>query len=454
MRRDSNSRTVFILDLTIIYFCFIIVFNYYYGAESIPLKGTLLMGLIALLWFFIAINSGICKINSNTNIFVALKEIIVSYSVLSAAVIATVAIFGNFKPNYKLILYPLLYSVSVSFIFRFVYLIVIKHFIRNGYQQQSVLVIGGDRVAERVIHKIVSSPELGYRLYGVLADYFHDTLPKGIYLGKLERFCEIIRSHLVDEVIIALPLRKEEVITEIVDKCEYEGVRFRIVPDFYRVVKNRIMIDNLGDIPLLSVRPEPLNRMSNRIIKRAFNIIFSLLILILLAPFFLILAIIIKTTSSGPIFFKQQRIGINNVEFDMYKFRSMTTQPEKDSDTVWTTSSDSRVTGIGRFMRKTNLDELPQFWNVLIGDMSVVGPRPEREHFVEKFKEEIPSYKVRHLTKSGITGWAQVNGLRGDTSIRDRIEHDIYYIENWSLWFDIKIIFLTIFGRKSYNNAY
>ena len=159
-------------------------------------------------------------------------------------------------------------------------------------------------------------------------------------------------------------------------------------------------------------------------------------------------------SSPGPIFFKQKRISSNNKEFEMFKFRTMKVQETQDSDTIWTTQNDPRVTRIGSFLRKSNLDELPQFWNVLVGHMSVVGPRPERKFFVEKFKEDIPRYKVRHQVKSGISGWAQVNGLRGDTSIADRIAHDLYYIENWSIWVDLLIIWKTLFGKKTNTNAY
>ena len=213
-------------------------------------------------------------------------------------------------------------------------------------------------------------------------------------------------------------------------------------------------MDTLGDIPLISIRTEPLNIFSNRIIKRTFDIVMSVALLILFSPLFLVLSLMIKFTSKGPVFFKQKRIGANNIEFDIYKFRSMTVQNSNDSDTIWTIENDKRITSIGRFMRKTNLDELPQLWNVFIWNMSLVGPRPEREHFVKKFKKEIPHYKVRHLLKSGITGWAQVNGWRGDTSIAQRIENDIFYLENWSFWLDLKILWLTLFGRDTNKNAY
>ena len=194
--------------------------------------------------------------------------------------------------------------------------------------------------------------------------------------------------------------------------------------------------------------------MWNNTLKRAFDIYFSLTALVLLAPVFLLLAALVKATSPGPVFFKQKRIGVNQREFFIYKFRTMVRQNRRMSDTTWTTPGDSRVTRVGRFMRRTGLDELPQFWNVLTGDMSVVGPRPERKYFVELFNKDHPNYGIRHLVKSGITGLAQVNGLRGDSSIAKRLEYDIQYTENWSLWLDLKIIWLTLFGSDVRKNAY
>ena len=402
----------------------------------------------AVMWFFIAVNSSVANLHIETGILTMIKEILVGYSLLSVGIIGVVAVFGNFAPNNKLILWPLLIGVSTSFLVRFVFLICAKHFVSEGYQQKQVLLLGGGRVAEKTVNQLMKSRHLGYRLYGVLSDNYHETLPKGLYLGKLDRFSEIVRSGVVDEVIIALPLKLEEIILEMVKKCNQEGIRVRIVPDFFRIIHNRAVLERLGDIPLIGIRTEPLSLLKNRVLKRSFDIIFSLIVLLLLSPFFLLIMLLIKVTSPGPVFFKQSRVGTNNVAFDMYKFRSMTVQAKKESDTVWTTANDSRVTKVGKFIRRGNIDELPQFWNVLSGNMSVVGPRPERQHFVDKFRKEIADYKVRHLVKSGITGWAQVNGWRGDTSIEKRIECDIYYIENWSFWMDLKIIFLTLFGRK------
>ena len=373
---------------------------------------------------------------------------------LSAGTIAVVAIFGDFRHNDKLVLYPLLFTFIFSLLYRFIFLAGMKHIVKNGYKQQRVLIIGGESVAKQVMKQITSVPELGYRLYGVIAEDMNSFIPAGFYLGDYSKFYDTVRANLIDEVIIALPLSERETILQMIDKCEAEGVRVRIVPDFFSLIRNKAVLESLGNIPLISTRLEPLSLLRNRVVKRSFDVLFSLFVLIFFSPVFLIIALLIKITSPGPILFKQKRIGSNNIEFDIYKFRSMVVQDIKDTDTKWTTKEDPRVTKIGKFIRKTSLDELPQFWNVLLGDMTVVGPRPEREHFVEEFRKHIGDYKVRHLIKSGITGWAQVNGWRGDTSIRKRVEHDLYYIENWSLLFDLKIIFMTVFGKNTLVNAY
>lgn len=454
MQENGKLWLLFCLDLIVMYCLYYWFYRYYNNTLFISSKAVILMGLILFVWTLITVNSNLCSLSVNTSLFDLLLTTIKAYSFLSALLIAVVVIFDNFLPNTKLLLYPLLISFCASFITRCVSFAVRKHFVAHGYMQKSVLVIGGDRIAERVVNKLKSEPELGYRLYGVLADYYHETMPQGLYLGKIDRINEILGSHLVDEVLIALPLRREKEILSVVGNCELEGVRFRIVPDFFKIIENKAVLDYLSDIPLISIRTEPLLSPKNRVTKRVFDILFSFGAILLLFPFVIVLFLIMNLSSPGPLFFKQKRVGSNNKEFEMYKFRTMKVQKTKESDTVWTTENDPRVTSIGKFLRKHNLDELPQFWNVFVGDMSVVGPRPERKFFVEQFKEEVPRYKVRHQVKSGITGWAQVNGLRGDTSIKDRIEHDLYYIENWSIGWDMLIIWKTLFGKKTNNNAY
>jgi FlaA1/EpsC-like NDP-sugar epimerase len=253
---NGNSRLIFFLDLVVMYAAFYGTYYHYNGHAMIPFRAMLLMGFVALMWFLISINSSVVRINRRSRVVPALRDILVAYSVLSATVIAVVGIFGEFRPNDKLILYPLLFAVIWSTTFRLVYIVGIKHLIKNGFQQKSLLLIGGSRVAERVMNLVLAFPELGYRLHGILADDYHASMPKGLYLGKLERFKEIVRTQQIDEVIIAKPLRKEETILNLVEQCEYEGVRFRIVPDFFRVIRSHAVIDTLGDIPLIAIRTE------------------------------------------------------------------------------------------------------------------------------------------------------------------------------------------------------
>ncbi len=450
---NGNSRILFILDVTIMFTFFFGVFTHYHGGTMIPLKGNILMGLIAIFWFLIAVNSDILRINRLSNAIKVLKDILIAFSVVSTVTIATVAIFGEFRPNDKLILYPLLFSAIVSTVLRLFYLLTIKRLVKYGYQQKAVLVIGSGRSAKQVIAKILTTPELGFRIEGILSDSPLDVPLKGLYLGHLPQLPVILRDHQIDEVIIATPLNETHTIKRMVERCEEAGVRFCIVPDFYNIIPKWTVLNNFGDLPVIAVRNEPLNIFSNRIIKRSFDVIVSSVGLLILTPVLLIIAIAVKLTSPGPILFRQQRVGNNNTEFTLVKFRSMTVQPILDSETIWTTPDDKRVTPFGKILRQTNLDELPQLWNVLVGDMSIVGPRPEREHFVEKFSTAIPGYRIRHLVKSGITGLAQANGWRGNTSIQKRVENDIYYLENWSLWLDLKIIFMTVFSRAAWKNA-
>lgn len=454
MRDNGRFWSIFLFDLITIYGLYYWFYRYYEHSPMISAKAVLLMGAVAFVWTFITVNSNVCSLSSKTRLYDLLLATLLGYSLLSVFIIAVVAVFSQFKPNANLILYPILLSFSASIFVRCFAFVIRRHFVLHGYMQKKVLIVGGDRISERVIKKIRFTPQLGYNIYGVIADYYHDTMPKGLYLGKLERIGEILESQLLDEVLIALPLRREKEIVSIVETCEREGVRFRIIPDFYRVIENRASLDYLDDIPLISIRTEPLHSMKSIVLKRCFDIMFSMCVMAFFSPVFLVLALMVKLSSPGPVFFKQKRIGANNIEFEMYKFRTMGVQETKQSDTVWTTEADPRVTKVGKFLRKSSLDEMPQFWNVFVGNMSVVGPRPERKFFVEKFKENVPRYKVRHQVKSGISGWAQVNGLRGDTSIKDRVEHDLYYIENWSLWFDLVIIWKTVFGRKTISNAY
>ncbi len=454
MGKDNTPSIISVIDLAIIQ---LFLFGYSYsfnGFLSTPNWGAVMVVFVSIMWFIIVINSNISNINSQTRLFESLQGLWVGYSVLAVNIIVFVVVFSEFKIHHKWLLYALLTAVITSTIFRVLYIACVKHFSKNGYQQKHIILVGGGHMAEHVMKQIMKHPEYGYHLYGILADDYHASMPKGLFLGSTERLSEIVQINHIDEVIIALPQKEDKKIIRIVERCEYEGIRALVVPHFFMLIRNRLTFSELGSIPLISIRTEPLELQRHRVLKRGFDILFSSLVLVLLSPVFLVIALAIKVTSRGPVLFYQKRVGINNVEFYMYKFRTMYVQDRNSSDTIWTSEDDPRVTKVGQFLRRTSLDELPQFYNVLTGSMSVVGPRPERQHFVEQFKHDIRNYKVRHFVKSGITGWAQVNGYRGDTSIERRVECDIYYIENWSLLYDIKIIFFTVFGRKTQQNAY
>jgi Undecaprenyl-phosphate glucose phosphotransferase len=357
--------------------------------------------------------------------------------------------------------YLLLFLINnillISF-YRYILKISLKHIREKGYNKQYLLILGAGTLGRKFYKNLHQSPDLGYEVVGFLDDYqmkheegFEELKP---ILGQVDQLENILDSQLIDEVIIALPLTAHKKYPHIINTCEKHGVKTLIIPDFYDYLPSRPYFDNFAGIPLINVRDIPLDEFRNRFFKRAFDIIFSFAAIVLTLPLLILIAIGIKLTSSGPIIFKQERVGLNRRTFMMYKFRSMKVQTEADSDTKWTTENDPRKTKFGSFLRRTSLDELPQFFNVLFGDMSVVGPRPERPYFVEQFKEEIPKYMVKHHIRPGITGWAQASGLRGDTSIEERIKHDIFYIENWSFIFDIKIICKTIINGFINRNAY
>ena len=251
-----------------------------------------------------------------------------------------------------------------------------------------------------------------------------------------------------------MSIKEYERLERIVNDCERSGVHTKFIPDYNHVIPTVPHVEDLQGLPIINIRYVPLTLLHRALSKRIVDIIGSLVGIILFSPIMLIVAVLIKLSDKGPIIFAQERVGLHNKAFKMYKFRSMAVEPPQKEAKKWTTKNDPRVTAIGRFIRKTSLDELPQFFNIFMGDMSLVGPRPERPFYVEKFRDEIPHYMIKHQVRPGLTGWAQVNGYRGDTSIEKRIDHDLYYIENWSMGFDFKILFLTVFKGFINKNAY
>lgn len=326
----------------------------------------------------------------------------------------------------------------------------------RGYNQKHVLLVGYSRAAESFIDRVRSNPIWGYQIRGILDDtvqWGHEY--RGVrVIGRVEDLPHILELNTLDEIAITLGIDRYGSLEEIVKACEKSGVHTMFVPDYFRFIPTRPYMEDLEGLPVINIRHVPLTNPLNAAMKRAVDIFGAVVALILFCPIMLPTALLIKLTSPGPLIFCQERVGLHNKPFKMYKFRSMRVQAPDEEKKEWTTRGDSRVTGIGRFIRKTSIDEMPQLFNVLKGDMSLVGPRPERPFFVEKFREEIPRYMIKHQVRPGMTGWAQVNGFRGDTSISRRIEHDLYYIENWTMGFDFRILFLTFFRGFVNKNAY
>ncbi len=326
---------------------------------------------------------------------------------------------------------------------------------KSGRNLKHILIVGYSKTAEGYIDRVRANPQWGYSIKGILDDYMAPgTRYKGaLVIGKISELEEKLEELSPDELIIALRFENYGMLADIVALGEKAGIHTRFAPDFQKVITTNPEIEDMDGLPIINIRRVPLENMGNRMIKRLGDILFSLLAIIILGIPMIVIAILVKATSKGPVIYKQTRVGLNRREFEMYKFRSMRVMDEKEEKKEWTTWKDDRVTKVGKFIRKTSLDELPQFFNVLKGDMSIVGPRPERPYFVEKFKEEIPRYMIKHQVRPGITGWAQVNGYRGDTSIIRRIDYDIYYIENWNVGFDLIIMIKTLF-RTTDRNAY
>lgn len=362
--------------------------------------------------------------------------------------------FYNFSRPMVLLFFCI--NVFLEFAERNVIRMTLRSVRSKGYNQKHVLLVGYSRAAEGFIDRVNVNPEWGYNIRGILDDHEEwGKEYKGIrVIGKTGDLSTILDLNTLDEIAITLSIREYSSLERIVSACEKSGVHTKFIPDYHNFIPTKPFMEDLQGLPVIHIRHVPLTSMMNATLKRAVDLFGAVVAIILFSPVMLLAAAGIKLTSPGPVIFTQDRVGLHNKPFKMYKFRSMGVQAVSKEKSQWTTPGDPRVTPIGRFIRKTSIDEMPQLFNVLKGDMSLVGPRPERPFFVERFKEEIPRYMIKHQVRPGMTGWAQVNGYRGDTSITKRIEHDLYYIENWTLGFDFKILFLTVFKGFINKNAY
>jgi len=315
---------------------------------------------------------------------------------------------------------------------------------RRGWGESRALIVGAGDAGHMILEKIRSSPQLGYRPIGFLDDQRAGQMVRGLpVLGKVDQLGQVVQSHRIGEVIIALPEASHQELLSVISRCEDGRVSIKIFPDVFQMGAAEVNVSDLNGLPLLTMRDVAM-RGWRLTAKRVMDVLISAIVLVFISPLMLLIALIVKLDSRGPALFTQERMGLDARPFPCIKFRSMRVDAEVETGPVWAKQDDPRRTRLGAFLRKYSLDELPQFINVFLGQMSLVGPRPERPVFVEQFRQMVPRYMERHQEKAGITGWAQVNGLRGDTSIWERTKYDLYYIEHWSLWLDFKIMILTL----------
>lgn len=463
--RQKLLNTIFLLlDCLVITLSLILAFYLRFNTSIFVTSewhldfGTYMLPLVGIIPLFIFIYDSM-GLYSPHRVKRISQEVVTIFKANAAGVIILINILFIIKQvDYsRLVLFLFaIFGVVLSTLERVALRVILRKLRTNGFNLKHILVIGAGELGVSFAHKILQNKQLGYNVIGFLDDekkLGYKILDARV-MGHIDELDRIIRENDLDEVIIAIPLKDYERLHDIIKACEKLGVKAQIIPDYYKYLPARPYVDQLDDMTLINIRYIPLDDAFNKLIKRVMDILISLAAIILTSPILIITALLIKLTSPGSIFFKQVRVGMNRREFEMYKFRSMKMQTEEEEKSQWTTKNDPRKTRFGEFIRRTSIDELPQLFNVLKGDMSIIGPRPERPFFVDKFKEEVPKYMIKHHVRPGITGWAQVNGFRGDTSIKARIEHDIYYIENWNIWLDIKIIFLTFFKGLINRNAY
>ncbi|MET0732498.1 MAG: undecaprenyl-phosphate glucose phosphotransferase [Casimicrobiaceae bacterium] len=352
-----------------------------------------------------------------------------------------------------------LYWMALGFVVHFAARVAIRMMLRalrsRGYNVRRIAIVGAGTLGREIARRLRRLPWSGFEISGFYDDdaALPGTLVEGLRVhGPVDQILRDLDGESIDQIWIALPLRADNRIRELLDGLRRHSVEVRFVPDIFNFTLLHHSLTEIAGLPVISLTASPLQGV-NRVLKKLEDVIVSVMVIAVTFPLMVLIAVGIKASSPGPVFYRQERVTWNGARFHILKFRTMPVDTEASSGPVWSTQNESRATPFGAFLRRTSLDELPQFINALRGEMSVVGPRPERPEFVERFKEEIPGYMQKHLVKAGITGWAQVNDLRGETDLRERIQYDLYYIEHWSLWFDLRIIALTFLHIVRSRNA-
>ncbi|MET0282824.1 MAG: undecaprenyl-phosphate glucose phosphotransferase [Polyangiales bacterium] len=411
--------------------------------------------LVAILWMAVFTWMRVYTSRRALGRIAELQRVLRAHGVALLSFIAITYMFEDYKFSRLVTVYFAVFGFLGLSFFRMFLRTVLRHVRGRGYNLRHALFIGEGPALESVMRRIVSFPELGLRVRGVLTHEKSQatSLAGQPVIGHFDALDNLLSTEKIDEVFIALPPDQHESLDVVLGRLRDETIDVRIVPDVLRYVTLGCEVENIDGFPVMRLNDSPMFGIGAAA-KRATDFLGSVAALLLLSPLLLLIGVLVKLTSPGPMLYGQERMGLDGRTFKMLKFRSMKADAEQKSGAVWAQQVDDRRTAFGTFLRKTSLDELPQFWNVVRGDMSLVGPRPERPVFVNKFRTEIPLYNVRHRVKSGITGWAQVNGWRGNTSLDRRIECDLFYIRNWSYALDIKILFITLYKGFVNKNAY
>ena len=373
----------------------------------------------------------------------------------SILILAVMSLYRGFSYSRLMVIYVAAFSAVLLIVFRLVMRVTLSRLRRRGLGTTRALVVGSGAGAEALIHRLEMFPEYGYELIGVIDDHLRlgEDYHRVPVIGGREDLAHMVMRHSVDEVFMALPPGDDRELLGLIDVIADTRAEIKILPGLLDIMASGVVADDIDGIPLVGVRRSRLVN-ANLVVKRVFDLVLSVLLLIPGIPLVAIIAIAIRLDSPGPAVYRQERVGKDGRAFTAYKFRSMMQDAEADTGPVFTSRADPRITKVGRFLRRTSFDEVPQVLNVLRGEMSLVGPRPERPHFVAQFEQEVAGYAQRHEVRPGITGWAQLNDLRQDTSIEQRTIYDTYYVDNWSLTFDLKILVTTFIRVFAHRNAY
>ena len=459
MKRSDQelSLTYFLSDLFALNATLFVALLLYQGEVHLHYDG-LTMVAMSIIWILCSSINKIYHLHLHNSFKMRIANYLKTHFVFVGSVSIVYLIFS--LPNYIktiMIVFVIAFPAMNLFI-NFVLFKILKTFKSGNNHVKKALIIGAGKAGINIYNHFHDNPDFGYQIIGFLEDHPHSSKVKDYVLGEVSDFEAIISQQHIDEVIIAISTEHSNTVKSIIKKADYHGVRTRLVPDYNRFLGHNYSMTLFGNQPIINVREINLDKMYPAAFKRIFDMVFSAFALICLLPVFLILAIAIKSESKGPVFYCPVRIGRNGKSFKLFKFRSMLCNDSATDGTKSTGKNDERITKIGRIIRKYSLDELPQFLNVLFGDMSVVGPRPHRVFLNQLMQKEVNHYMLRHYLKPGITGWAQVNGWRGPTETEEqktqRTEHDLWYMENWTLELDFKIIYLTVFSQKTHQVAF